>query len=66
MGLANPVVSRSNQQTLGCEVSRANFIIGPIWKMQVRKIILITRKGDLEWVSLYHLSLAALWYTAEF
>ena len=48
MGLANPVVRRSNQQTLGCEVSRANFIMTPICKTWVRKIVLITRKGYLQ------------------
>ena len=48
MGLANPVVRRSNQQTLGCEVSRANFIMAPICKTWVRKIVLITRKGYLQ------------------
>lgn len=48
MGLANPVVRRSNQQTLGCEMSRANFIMAPICKNWVRKIVLITRKGYLE------------------
>ena len=48
MGLANPVVRRSNQQTLGCEVSRANFIMALICKTWVRKIVLITRKGYLQ------------------
>lgn len=53
MGLANSVVRRSNQQTLGCEVSRANFIMAPICKTWVRKITLITRKGYFEWFSYF-------------
>lgn len=49
MGLANPVVRRSNQQTLGCEMSRANFLMASICKTRVRKVILITITGYLEW-----------------
>ena len=48
MCLANLMVGRSNQQTLGCEMSRANFIMASICKTWVRKMIFVTRKGYLE------------------